>query len=208
MEKWRIVLNQCLKEIKTLKDGEKFLSQREMASKYNVSVITTRKVYNKLIDYGFLISISRKGFFVSKDKSKRLQSYAQLYSKAIPKIVYATYKIHPKLGKCLYYVKNRYNEFNELICVEKSYVSTKFLPSKITPQIFNEINNSLFSTFKKHNLVNIIYSHKQIRPTFINNKPYTRIITNVMNDFDEIVVISNLYEDFIHLNAQFSEILN
>lgn len=206
MELWRTLLKITIDDLKNYKDGDKYISTRKFCKQHEVSIITCRKVYDKLHEFGLLLPLPRRGYIVTKNKGRRLRSYSQLYLNAVPKIVFCEYREHQSLGKCLYYIKHRYID-NKLYCTEMSYVSTKYLPAKITPQILLEINESLFKMFKQRKLVNIVYAHKQIKSCLIKNKPYSHIINTIHSDFDETIVISNLYEKFEYLNANFSEII-
>lgn len=65
---------QILKQIKTaivsgeLEPGEKLPSMRALANSLNVSVLTTKRVYEELEKEGYIISQVGKGSFVARDQ--------------------------------------------------------------------------------------------------------------------------------------------
>src|SRR5690554_5477500 len=49
-----------------LNENEKMPSKRRLAENFNISPLTVEKAYAQLIDEGYVYSIEKKGYFVSK----------------------------------------------------------------------------------------------------------------------------------------------
>ena len=77
-----------------LKADEKLPSRRSLASHIGVSVITVQNAYNLLISEGYLYSVEKKGFFVTKldlrnlhaplQKKQAEKNFKNLCRKSIP----------------------------------------------------------------------------------------------------------------------------
>lgn len=68
------VFNLLSKEILNgeLKHGTKFLPQRKMADQLNVSINTVITAYNMLLQYDYVISLERSGYYVNYSPSTKI----------------------------------------------------------------------------------------------------------------------------------------
>ncbi len=64
-----------------LKADEKLPSRRNLSSHLNVSVVTVQNAYNLLISEGYIYSVEKKGFFVTRLELKNL--HANVYKKQV-----------------------------------------------------------------------------------------------------------------------------
>lgn len=72
------IYEQIKEQIKTqildgkAKEDDQLPSIRQLAKELKISVITTTRAYNELVDEGFLVSVSGKGYFVAPKNNELL----------------------------------------------------------------------------------------------------------------------------------------
>lgn len=204
--KWNDVYIKLIHEIRKYKNEEKFLSERKICEKFNISRPTAQKVVEKLKLNGLLISIPKRGLFVTSNTAKGLKNFEEKFPNMTVKKSIENWEIvtHPMLGSCLYFEKRRTVE-GKLVNFEKTYISKNFLPSKIDEDVIEKIQISLFKYLSDNNLCNITHSDKHITYDVFENEPVTKINTTIYEEYNEICIISTMYEPATQLDYSFTE---
>ncbi len=156
-------------------EGERLLSEVEMAKSYDVSVITVRKAFSGLVKKGLIEKQQGKGTFVSKRRYYKdmnmLISFSDMCRKIgiIPggkmmenRLVHADEKMAEKLHikpneKVISIVRVRLAD-GEPVAIERNYFTIKY--AVLINEVFD--NNSLFEFLKEKMDVTVSYSERSV----------------------------------------------
>lgn len=94
-----------------LKEGDKIISIRELASRFNINPITILKSYSQLEHDGFLFSRRGAGYFIRLDKEKfqqgRKEMFKQEISRFLKRITNLGYTLEDFLEELNNYIEER-----------------------------------------------------------------------------------------------------
>jgi GntR family transcriptional regulator len=157
------------------KQGEKIMTENEMAKVYGVSLITVRKAVGSLMEKGLVIRKQGKGTFVTRPKMARnirkLQSFSEMCEQmgVTPgakmlenRLVRADEKTASRLGiragsQVVYISRLRYADM-EPVAIEKNYFPLKY--AFLLDAKFDD--NSLFDYLREKNGLVVAASEKLI----------------------------------------------